>query len=86
MLIKAAKLANSKQWHHVQKQGRETRGERGVESGEWGVESGDCPNFRVSENGTVPFEASTVHLSTKFGTDPEWGVRSDEGLYSSRSA
>ena len=31
---------------------------------------GDCPNFRVNENGTVPFAARTAPASTKFGTTP----------------
>jgi hypothetical protein len=26
---------------------------------------GDCPNFRVSENGTVPFGAGTASLAQK---------------------
>jgi len=32
--------------------------------------AGDCPNFRVSENGTVPFDAGTAPLSTKTGEGP----------------
>ena len=32
--------------------------------------TGDCPNFRVNENGTVPFDAGTALISTKTGHPP----------------
>ena len=36
---------------------------------------GDCPDFRVNENGTVPFEAGTVLVDTKISTGPVRGPR-----------
>jgi len=32
--------------------------------------AGDCPDFRVNENGTVPLDAGTSSRSTEFGTAP----------------
>jgi len=36
---------------------------------------GDCPNFRVSENGTVPFSAGPAPVSTKIETGPALEIR-----------
>ena len=37
--------------------------------------AGDCPNFRVSENGTVPFGAENAFLATKIKTGPSAASR-----------
>ena len=51
--------ANVYQWWHK-------KAERG---------EGDCPDFCVSKNGTVPFHDTTVSLSAKFRTGPGEGSK-----------
>ena len=55
--------------------GRGAGGEGGLNNGDRDQpQDGDCPNFRVSENGTVPFDAVSCwdcSISTKIGTAPQ---------------
>ncbi len=66
--------------HNLDTKGDSPHLDQGLGIRDWGLGRGDCPDFRLSENGTVPFASSPL------ATPPSSLATSHWPLATSRSA